>query len=422
MKLLGLFFSPVIAISVLAGPGDMVRKIRSPQPAAGASFGFQVAVAGGHLVVSAPNDTVGGTVNVGSIYRFQGISSQLAWRVDNPDPNTTGTPPPSDGFGNTLYTYGPYILAGASGDDLEPAYTNAGSVYVVDSRTGAILRKIPNPEPNTGDQFSFGALGNLGDRLIVGSPFDSPGGAATAGTVYVIDRASGGVLLRIPHPEPLLFGDSDDRFGRSVAAHGDHILAGAPADDIAGPWTGGAYLLNGKTGALLMRIANPAPEPGWFSAFGFPVRSFKGKTVIGEPWHRSGGKDLGAVHVFDGNTGAFLFTIQHPNPAAQADRASFGWDLAEHDGFLAVGAIQDDVNGVQNAGAVYVFDLNTGQLVLTIPNPNPEVSDYFGGTVAFHGGQIVTSARGKDFKIVQNGTEVLLQNAGEVYVFEGPRR
>ncbi len=422
MTLLKSFLSAAIAVTVFAGPGDLVKRIRSPEPAGGASFGNQVAVVQGHLVVSAPNNTVDGVRNVGSIYAFRGISGQLAWRLDNPDPNSTGSPPPSDGFGNTLFTFGPYILAGASGDDLEPSHTNAGSVYVVDARTGTVLRKIPNPEPNTGDLFSYGALGVLGDNLLVGAPFDAPGGLTSAGTMYVINRETGAVLLRIPHPEPLLYGNSDDRFGRSVAGHGGNILSGAPADDINGNLTGGAYLLDGQTGDVILRIPNPFPEPGWFSGFGYPVRSFGGKIVIGEPWHRSGGKDVGAVHVFDGATGNWLYTIHHPNPADQADRASFGWDLSEHDGFLAVGAPQDDVTGVKDAGSLYVFDLNTGQLVMSIHNPEPAINDLFGVTVAFHGGEIVTSSRNKDFNVVRDGSEIFLSDAGEVYVFEGPKR
>jgi hypothetical protein len=51
---------------------------------------------------------------------------------------------------------------------------------------------------------------------------------------------------------------------------------------------------------------------------------------------------------------------------------------------------------------------------MSIHNPNPVAYDYMGTTVAFHGGQIVTGAGSKDL----GG----LTNAGEFYVFEGPRR
>jgi outer membrane protein assembly factor BamB len=260
-------------------------------------------------------------------------------------------------------------------------------------------------------------LGTLGSNLIVGAPFDAPGGLLVAGTVYVIDKLTGAVLMRIPHPEPLLYGNSDDRFGRSVAGYEGNIPVGAPADDQSGFFTGGAYLLDGTTGAVMLRIPNPYPEPDYFSAFGYPVRSFCGKIVIGEPWHRSGGKDVGAVYVFDGKTGALLYTLQHPKPMDQLDvsgnRASFGYDLHEHDGFLAVSTPQDDVNGVRDAGSVYIFDLTNGQLVMSIHNPDPVAYDYF-GSLAFHGGQIICKAHGKDLPDAPN--------AGEVYVFEGPQR
>lgn len=393
-----------------------MKIIRAPVPAANANFGSQVTVVQGHLVVSAPNDTVGGISNVGSVYRFTGISGKLAWRLANPDPNPGGGPP--DVFGGTMISVGGDILIGASNDDLDGnPLQNAGSAYLVDGKTGVVLRKIPNPEPYNNDGFSAGALGALGSNLIVGAPFDDPDGLVGAGTVYLIDRLTGSVLMRIPHPEPLLYGDPDDRFGRSVDGHEGNILVGAPADDQNGSWTGGAYVLDGNTGAILMRIANPDPQPGVFTAFGCPVRSFGGKIVIATPWHRTGGKNLGVVHVFDGKTGTLLYTIQHPNPMDQLDvsgnAAYFGWDIAEHDGFLAVSTIQDDVNGVRDAGSVYVFDLNTGQLVMSIHNPDPVAYDYF-GLGAFHGGQVVCKAHGKDLPDAAN--------AGEVYVYEGPVR
>ena len=417
MKLTHAVIGLTISAAAMAAPGNLVKIIRAPNPVTNGLFGAQVAVVQGHLVVSSPNDTVGGIPNVGSVYRFNGISGQVALRVANPDPDPDGT---TDSFGDTLFSVGSNILIGASGDDLDndPSRTNAGSAYLVDGRTGAVLRKIPNPEPNTGDNFSYGALGNLGNKLIVGAPFDDPDDLTQAGTVYVIDPTTGAVVLRIPHPEPLAQGNTDDRFGRSVAGHEGNILVGAPADDQNGSMTGGAYLLDGKTGAILMRIPNPDPQPGVFTAFGYPVRSFGGKIVIATPWHLTGGKNLGVVHVFDGKTGALQYTIQQPNPMDQLDvsgnSAYFGWALAEHDGFLAVASPLDDVNGVQNAGAVYVFDLNTGALVMSIHNPNPVASDIMSMDLAFHGGQIVAGARNKDF----DG----LTNAGEVYVFEGPRR
>ena len=406
----------MISAAAIAGPRDLVKIIRAPKPVTNGIFGAQVEVVQGHLVVSSPNDTVGEILNVGSVYRFNGIGGQVALKIANPDPNPDSST--SDAFGDTLIGVGPNILIGASGDDLS-GNTNAGSAYLVDSRTGAVLRKIPNPEPNAGDMFSYGALGSLGKNLIIGAPFDDPGGLGNAGTVYVFDGETGGLLLRIPHPEPLAQGDGDDRFARSVAGHEGNILAGAPTDDEGTTLNaGGAYLLDGGTGALLWRISNPEPQPGYFVAFGYPVRSFGARIVISAPWHMSGGKDLGVVRVFDGKTGALQYTIGHPFPMAQLDvsgnRAYFGWTLAEHDGFLAVGSPFDDVNGIRDAGAVYVYDLNTGALVLSIPNPNPVAGDYMGISVAFHGGQIVAGARNKDIDVYTN--------AGEVYVFEGPRR
>lgn len=246
------------------------------------------------------------------------------------------------------------------------------------------------------------------------SPFDDPPDRWDgAGTVYVFDEKTGGLLLRIPHPDPDPYpgGNLGDVFGRAMAVHEGNILVGAAQDDPGGVQGAGAlYLVDINTGETLMTIPNP--YPGEFDFFSYPVASINGNIVAAAPRAEAGGvKGAGAVYVFDGKTGALLNRIEHPDPSRVTNgQGNFGWNMAAHGSYLAVTSTGTDVAGYQAAGALYVFDFNTGSLLLEIPNPHPASNAYFGrGGVTWHGGQIATGST--------HAGDIL--NAGSIYLFEG---
>ncbi len=69
------------------------------------------------------------------------------------------------------------------------------------------------------------------------------------------------------------------------------------------------------------------------------------------------------------------------------------------------------VNGILEAGRAYLFDGETGNLLLDIPNPMPTAGAGFGWSVAALDGRIVVST--------PNGNADGLAGTGAVYVFEG---
>src|SRR5688572_16644532 len=76
--------------------------------------------------------------------------------------------------------------------------------------------------------------------------------------------------------------------------------------------------------------------------------------------------------------GDLIRTLANPGPAL-ADQ--FGTSVAADGDYVAVGAPFDDT-GATDAGAVYVFNRLTGNLLHTIPNPSPAAGDRFGHAVA----------------------------------------
>ncbi len=116
----------------------------------------------------------------------------------------------------------------------------------------------------------------------------------------------------------------------------------------------------------ILHVLN-SPTPGFFQ-FGEVVVASADYVVVASPREDTGPQDAGAVYVFGTRDGNRLRTIVHPQPQAGSD---FGSSLALDGDLLVVGAPADDVSGVQDAGAAYVFDLRSGALLSTLTKPAP---------------------------------------------------
>lgn len=123
-----------------------------------------------------------------------------------------------------------------------------GAVYGLDTRTGAVLWEARPPHQTLGDGFGT-ALATFGYRVLVGAPWDDQDGV-DVGAVYLVDGRTGEVLLRYSDPT----GSGGDEFGRAVAGDRQGVLVGAPKADFGEPRAGLAYLLDARTGAWLATL------------------------------------------------------------------------------------------------------------------------------------------------------------------------
>ena len=100
--------------------------------------------------------------------------------------------------------------------------------------------------------------------------------------------------------------------------------------------------------------------------------------------------------------------INNPTPSLNDE---FGHAVAmTPNGDLLVGVAFDDA-GALNAGSAYLFDGNTGNLLLTINNPTPAHNDRFGVSVA-------TTPSG-DLLVGANYDDTGATEAGSAYLFDG---
>ena len=162
-----------------------------------------------------------------------------------------------------------------------------------------------------------------------------------------------------------------------------------------------------------LTYATPSAGDG----FGESVASNFGNVAIGAPFHNG----TGAVYLYDGVTtanqsvstfayGSLIHVFTDPNPELGDE---FGASLAVVGNELVVGAPGSSLSGPGD-GVVYVFDANAegttfGDLLatLTVPDPGASNGAQFGAAVGATNTNILVGAPGND------------GGAGEIYEFEG---
>ncbi|MCP3919886.1 MAG: hypothetical protein GY711_30520 [bacterium] len=180
--------------------------------------------------------------------------------------------------------------------------------------------------------------------------------------------------------------------GRSVAADGDTVLAGAHNDGAAvffafdptsGSWSEG------------QRITPAIPEPG--DGFGFDVELNGTLAIVGAPDSNAATASGGAAYVFRNVGGTWVEEAQLTASDAQlAD--FFGYSVAIDGDDVIVGALDADTPGASDSGAAYAFRYDSGTGVWSeVQKLVPALSatdDFMGKDVAVFGGLALVGAPG----------------------------
>jgi uncharacterized delta-60 repeat protein/uncharacterized repeat protein (TIGR01451 family) len=240
-----------------------------------------------------------------------------------------------------------------------------GHVTVTDGNTSLFQVLAPDFQV-AGIPSAFGeAVAWLGDGMLVGAPgfqddsgahsgraflfSEPPPGPGVPSTVYIGPVGLTAVVNN--QPVDVVPGSyvtfksptSDDAsFGAAVVARGLDVLIGAPTAGGAGR----AYVFN-DFGGLLLSLASPSASKN--ASFGFSVAALGNNILVGAPNDSSRGSEAGAVYLFDSTTGQLLQTFYSPHPQPNGH---FGFAIAAYgtDRFF-VGAPGDDPN---SGGAVYL--------------------------------------------------------------------
>ena len=275
-----------------------------------------------------------------------------------------------------------------------------GTVYIFDENY-SLIKILDSPEKPQSGQF-HGDITYADDILILSTSsrtnidHDSlqPGPAPQEGAVSLFDGTTGSFIKTIRNPEPnTRDGNVEGRFGSSVVYAENKIIIGNSARDVNGiQGAGTVYVFDKTTGELLSKIDNPNPTR--HADFGLSLAALDENTVaVGIP-----GKTVdrhehaGAVLVFDVNSGSMIKTIKAPDPGP---RDKFGHSIDVMKDKLVVGAPGTVIDDEVQVGQVYVYDTKTWEVLHAIEHPDPDNNALFGMPVMFAGdNKIVISAIG----------------------------
>lgn len=205
-----------------------------------------------------------------------------------------------------------------------------------------------------------------------------------------------------------------DSFGAAVAWVGQTALIGAPGYDPGDANDAGAAYVYAdvlNTGAQPITLTKSVPITA--EQLGFVVADFGGQALVGAPGAKDGTITAGAAYVFNVGTGQQVLTMTNPSPDPDVQvQELFGFAVAEVNGDVVVGAPGVKYGGVFNsAGEAYRMNGVTGAFSATLENPGANFFESFGSTVAAYGNDVLIGA---PLEVIGGGGT----DYGAVYLFD----
>ncbi len=233
----------------------------------------------------------------------------------------------------------------------------------------------------------------------------APGQNNSQGSAYLFDASTGQPLQIFNHPFPDTAGNA--QLGRSLAAFGGDVVIGAPQDSTIVPQGGAVYQFSSSTGVAYQLLSEPTPEP--FANFGFAVDSIGNTIIVGAPTSNTLAPRSGVAYLFEGNSGQLLQTFNNPEPEANS---YFGASVAAVGDKVLIGAPGSLTGeGATQPGVAYLFDSITGELLQIFRNPNPGIDDFGRG--------LAWTNIGRDVLIGAPGDDTRGTDSGAAFLFDG---
>ncbi|MBX3743930.1 MAG: hypothetical protein KF833_01345 [Verrucomicrobiae bacterium] len=276
-----------------------------------------------------------------------------------------------------------------------------------------------------GDGDRYGAaLVPLGtDRFANGIPLHDRFELRPAPQVSVTTTNSGAVAVVTLEGAPVRLlqmpnGRAEDFFGTALAALEDGgLVIGLPGRNLIGGEDAGAVALFDAAGNYVTAFNHPAGTGGAQDRFGSVIAPLGGmRYAVGVP-RRAVGSAAGAgvVYLFEAGSTVPLATVPNPEPQINDN---FGGSIARvGDGTLVIGAALKDAAG-SGSGSVYLYD-HAGTRLRTIHNPRARANENFGWALApFGAGRFLVSAPGASVVYLAPTGPRTNQGAGLVFLFD----
>lgn len=280
------------------------------------------------------------------------------------------------------------------------------------------------------DPFMTSAFGSgtaiNNDRIIVGASYASTN-TTSCGAVYIFENNNDFweqkqrlvVENRDPHKD----------FGRTIDMSDEVIIVGTSVEtknannEDSLYRAGAAYIFEKDIGGIWSYSQKiVSSDRAKLNFFGSDVAIHNHELIIGAPnnMYDSLGNDstfaAGASYLFSKNIEGEWVETQKLVASDRESYAQFGWSVAINEQHLVVGAWSATFDGVDNAGAAYVFRKNNGYWSESqkLGAQDQEGGDFFGNRIAITNSSILIGAIEEDFDDSPGNDD----DAGAVYAFE----
>lgn len=332
------------AYTFVSGPSGWVEEqiLTASDGFMGQYFGQAADLDGDTLVIGAQQDNEHG-LRSGAAYVFDWDGSSWSEQQKLALPGSQ----PDHSFGYSVCLDGDTLAISSIGDDPESVHVflRSGTTW---THQAELVRELPG---GSGDSFGH-RLDLDGDTLVVGAPWDTSTGF-TGGAAYVFQR----IGTTWTQQARLLYEDTLDEFGRSVAIHGDTIVVGAPGRDAEGPGRGAAYVYVRSGTSWSQEVKLMASDATDLDRFGHSVTVQGDIAYIGAIGDQA---STGAVYRF-ARTGAAWTETNKVLAVYTPHNSSIGCSIDLDGNRLAVGAYLSHAGVPDRAGVGYVFEEMTGE-------------------------------------------------------------
>jgi outer membrane protein assembly factor BamB len=297
------------------------------------------------------------------------------------------TPALADRTTHGVAIAGNLAIVGAPGDDTVGG-VNAGSVYLLDMSTGQQVRQLTAEDAVEGQTFGS-AVALSGNVAVVGAAANSGDTPSKPGAAYLFDAATGQQLWKFTPNDTV---ETFDGFGWSVAIDGNTAIVGAPLHTRQDEFFGGsAYLFDVATGQQLRKLTPQVDIRQSDDWFGISVAISGSAAIVGAWGDNEHGNFSGAAYVFDVASGQQRWKLTAEEAEAFEE---FGHSVSIDGNLAAVGAPNDENENGNFSGAVYVFDVATGQRLRKISPQGAKADERIGWSVALRGNTVLAGAPG----------------------------
>jgi hypothetical protein len=277
------------------------------------------------------------------------------------------------------------------------------TIFIRDGDDWVEQTTLESPEPLS----DFGsALAFDGNTLAIGDPSD--GGAAF---VYLRNGNIWSLQKKLT--------SGNGRFGGSLSLQGDFLVVGAWTEDVAGTEEAGAAYVFQRSGNSWSKVAKlTAPSPGELEWFGWDVAVDQGRIAIGAPFPFTA--DLGHVYVYECVSGTWTL-VDSVTGSDAVPLGEFGRNVALLGEILVVSDAERSQDQPPAAGAVYIFDGNSGNFLQTAklsasdPQTVGDGEHGFGSALAIHGDRLLIGAPDYDTNVANSGAAYLFEMQDDLW-------